>query len=67
MKKRISVTIEEATYQRLTNYSASQAPRVSQSAIVDEAICEYIENKNTGENDGSEEKTGSKKAERKKA
>ena len=56
MKKRISVTIEETTYERLTKHVASTKPHVSQSAIVDQSISEYLES-NKGETNGEETST----------
>lgn len=62
MKKRISVTIEELTYRRLTKFVSSKKPRVSQSSIVDESISKYLKffNEEEPEN-GSKEKVRSKK------
>lgn len=60
MKKRISVTIEEITYDKLAKFVSSTKPSVSQSSIVDHAISEYIEN-NEGEKNGREEETRNKK------
>ena len=59
MKKRISVTIEEITYDKLAKFVASTKPSVSQSSIVDHAISEYMEN-NEGEKNGREKETRSK-------
>lgn len=66
MKKRISVTIDESTYRRLTKFVSSKKPRVSQSSIVDESICEYLKFNQEEPENGSEEKVRSKKEARSK-
>lgn len=61
MKKRISVTIDESTYRRLTKFVSSKKPRVSQSSIVDESISEYLKFTQEETENGIEEKVRSKK------
>ena len=64
MKKRISVTIEESTYDELAKFVSSIKPRVSQSSIVDESIIEYIKFKQEENNERKE--TSSSETNRKK-
>lgn len=60
MKKRISVTIEEITYDKLAKFVSSTKPSVSQSSIVDHAISEYLEDQKGGKNGSRKEETRSK-------
>lgn len=55
---RISVTIKESTAKRLDTHLEIQAPRISRSSFVDEAIQKYLQEENIETN---ENKTSSKK------